>query len=169
MVPSPFCWDKSRCPAAFRLKGADLICCWVQKNQCSGAFLKTIVSLVANNWRKPTSLVAYCYSEQQIGHVSQKCKDSGNEMATMDFDKLLHIPGNLEVCRHTQGCSYIQERLERALFSFLASREDNKWPSTKYKLGPWPATWFIGPGAKWKCRTPCLKSKKNFKMAPTQH
>lgn len=88
--------------------------------------MKTRVNLVADNWRKPTSLVAYCYSEQQIGHTSQKFKDSGNEIATMDFDKLLHIPGNLEVCMHTQGCSYIQERLERALFIFSASREDNK-------------------------------------------
>lgn len=31
-------------------------------------------------------------------------------------------------------------------------------------LGRWaaPAAWFVGPGAKWKCRAPCSKGIKDF-------
>lgn len=115
----------------FLLKGADLIYCWINKNHCSGTLLKTTVILVANNQRRSTSLLAYCCSAQHIRHTSQTFKR---------FRALhkLHISGNLEVCMHTQGCSYIQERLKRALFISFTCKRQNKWPSRKYKLGLGP-------------------------------
>lgn len=46
LLPSPLCWGKLRNPAVLPLKGADLICGWMQKDPFSGAVLKTIVILI---------------------------------------------------------------------------------------------------------------------------
>lgn len=44
-------------------------------------------------------------------------------MSWLQWAKRLHIPGNLEVPMHAQGCSYVQVRLEGPYLSPLLAEE----------------------------------------------
>jgi hypothetical protein len=52
-----------------------------------------------------------------MGTVVRNVRDPGNMVAMLGLAILLHIPGVLGVCVHTQSCSCTQEKLEIVLAS----------------------------------------------------